>query len=290
MNTINLKAIQCLVALADHKTYSKAALALDCSKGFVSQQIQWLERHYQTQLVLRTTRQVSLTPHGVAFAAECREGLRHVRAAEEDLLLQQTQLSGDIRVASVGGMFGERYVAPKVLAFMAHNPGVKIDLDFSSNQVDLLQDGFDLAVRLGPLEDSSLIARPWMTYRPLLVASPDYLAERPELKHPKDLSQHQLITGSVRQWIFHRKRSQFTHTPDAALHCGSGAVMIQAAKAGVGIAFLPDIYITEELKTGNLVQVLPDWMERTSPAQLIYPPSRYRLKRVQALVEFLLAP
>ncbi len=284
---MNLKAIHSLVAVAKHGGFSPAAEALGCSKAFLSQQIRILENQYQIQLLHRTTRKVRLTSAGETFVTQCKFAFDQLEQAEFALLEEKSTLSGKIRIASLGGIFGEEYVAPSIIKFMALYPGVEVDLDFSSQQVDLLQGAYDIAIRFGKLPDSTLVARELIRYRPTLIASPEYLARYGKPIHPNDLDRHRLITGTVKQWPFRCQDESIIYTPQGRFHCGNGYVMRQAAINGLGIAHLPSLYVDVPIAKGDLVVLMPEWLEPVKPCNILFPPGRYRLRRVQLLVDFL---
>ncbi|AJQ96310.1 LysR family transcriptional regulator [Gynuella sunshinyii] len=285
---MNIKAIAALSAVAKYGSYTAAANALECSKAYLSEQVKLLEDSYDIQLVLRTTRKVSLTPAGKEFIGRCNAAFAQIQEAEDQLLTEQTQLSGLIRIASIGGIMGEELIAPAIYQFMTSHPKVEIELNFSSQNVDLLSGDYDLAVRLGELKDSTLIARRLLSYRLLLVASPDYLETFTEPHRPQELNSHRLITGTISQWEFIKGRQKETLTPYPVLHCGNGKVMLNAALNGHGITRLPSIYVEPFITSGQLISVLPEWTEKTLQCHILYPPGRYRLLRVQKLVEHML--
>ncbi|RKF20329.1 LysR family transcriptional regulator [Alginatibacterium sediminis] len=288
MKTMNLKGIQALVAIAQYGNFTAAAAALGCSKAFLSKQIQLLETQNRAQLLIRTTRNVQLTQIGESFVAQCKPALLAIANAQEQLQDEQQSLSGKIRLACVGGIFGEQFIAPLVNQFLQLHPQVKLELDFSSSVVDLVEGHYDMAIRFGELSDSSLIARELIDYRPVLLASPDFIEKYGSPKQPHDLNDFRLITGSVRQWAFSKGGEHYQHTPQASLKCGNGQVMLQGCLQGLGIAHLPSIYVEEQLASKALIELLPQWSTVYRPVHILYPPSRYRLKRVQVLVEFLL--
>mgnify|MGYP003625210998 CR=1 FL=1 len=285
---MDLKAIAALVAVTDHGSFSLAAEQLGCSKAYLSKQIKALESKYKTQLLLRTTRKMSLTPTGERFVNQCHSALSQIQQAEDELLLGQETLNGKIRIAAIGGIFGEQYLAPALFEFMKAYPDISVDLSFSSEQVDLLSGDYDVAIRFGDLPDSSLVIRKLTEYRPILVANADYIKQFGSPKHPDELSKHRLIMGSVRRWTFQQQQKQIKIEPNAYLHCGNGEVMLQAAIQGLGIANLPSMYVASAIDEGLLEVVLPTWQDEIKACNIIYPPSRFRLKRVQVLVEWLM--
>ncbi len=286
---MNFKGIEALLSIAEHGSFVAAAEALSCSKGYLSQQIKVLEDQYQTQLLIRTTRKVTLTSAGHAFITQCRDAINRIKFAEDNLLEEQTQLSGQINIASIGGIFGEQVVTPILLEFMQQNPEVSIGLNFSSSNVDLVNGLFDIAIRFGDLPDSSLIARKLLDYTPLLVASPSYIEKNGIPETPAELYQHQLIIGTRQQWDFQKGTDTISITPTPTLQCGNGYVMRESARKGLGITYLPSIYLEKLLNNQELISILPEWNTHTRPCNIIYPPGRYRLQRVRALVEYLIS-
>ncbi|HEY7773597.1 MAG TPA: LysR family transcriptional regulator [Marinagarivorans sp.] len=289
MKTENLKRIAALIAVADNQSLTLASHRLGCSKAYLSQQIKKLEAHYQVQLFHRTTRQLKLTDAGATFVNDCRQALRLVEQAETNLQAVQASISGIIQITCVGGIFGEQHIAPAILSFMKEHPNIQVHLDLSSTHQDLIASHFDIAIRMGPLDDSSLVARTLCLYRPTMVASPAYLARFGEPLHPRDLNQHKLITGSITNWTFKRGNESYDHKVSTSLSCANGHVMMAACEAGLGIGRLPSLYVESAIEKGQLMPVLSDWHQQQNPCSIVYPPGRYRLERVKLLVEWLLA-
>lgn len=288
MKTEDLKSIAALVAVADNQSLTLAAERLGCSKAFLSQQIKKLENAYQVQLFHRTTRKLRLTEAGSIFVNECRQALRLLEQAEINLQAVQASISGTIRLTSVGGIFGEQYIAPLVLSFMKEHPNIQVTLDFSSTHQDLLANDFDLAIRMGALDDSSLIARQLCLYKPTMVASQSYLDKFGVPQSPKDLNRHRIIAGSITHWSLKREEESVDFKVQAHLSCPNGYVMLNAAEQGLGIARLPSMYVQPAIDAGRLMPVLPDWHQAQSPCNIVYPPGRYRLERVKAFVDWLI--
>lgn len=294
MKTNLLKNIASFIAVAEHKSLTLAAAELDCSKAYLSQQIKKLEQHYQIQLFHRTTRQLSLSAIGESFLHECQQAIKIVEQAELHLLETQDTLSGVINMTSVGGIFGEQYIAPAVISFMQEHPNIIINLDFSSQHRDLIANRYDIAIRMGQLEDSSLVARRLCMYKPTLVASPAYLEKYGTPIHPQELSNHRTISGSITQWSFSKETTSSKEKPEefelkvnSCLSSSNGHVMMAACKAGLGLVRLPSMYVDSSIETGELVPVLSCWHQNESPCHLVHPPGRFRLQRVKALVEWL---
>lgn len=294
MKTNHLKSIAALIPVARLGSLTKAADFLGCSKAYLSQQIKKLEQQYQVQLFHRTTRKITLTQAGVTFFNRCEKAMNIIEEAESNLLETQHNLCGVINVTSVGGIFGEQYVAKAIMSFMLAYPDIKVNLDFSSTHKDLVANPFDLAIRMGPLEDSTLVARQLCWYRPILIASPAYLKKMGTPMHPKELTNHRIISGSITQWRFTRnnehsphQREEFELKVNSQLQGANGHVMLKASEAGLGFARLPSFYVQNSIQAGSLVPVLNDWHQQQSPCHIVYPPGRFRLKRIRALVDWI---
>ncbi|MCP8689361.1 LysR family transcriptional regulator [Marinobacterium sedimentorum] len=284
------------VAVAQAGSFTAAAQALETSKSRLSQAVSRLEKELGVTLLQRTTRRISLTDVGDAFYRQCRQGLDLLRLAVDDAQTQQQQMTGTIRINSVGGILGEQWLSPILLRFMALYPQIRVDLDFSSHRVDLSSDPFDLVVRMGELPDSSLIARPLQQLESIVCASPDFIARHGMVQHPDALSQLPAALGSLTRYHFSRVRSSDAPAQQqdsiewhasSHLRCRNGHVMKQAALQGTTFTILPRIYLQAALERGTLVQLLPDWALKPAILSLVYPQHRYRLRRVELLVDFL---
>lgn len=292
MKRENLSAIHVFVTVVEQGSFSAAATRIGMTRSRVSQLISTLEKRVAVQLIIRSTRSMHLTEAGQHFYEQCRRGLGMISSAIEQIEEDQAELSGSIRINSVGGLFGEDILAPHILAFMVDNPGITVELDFSSHQVDLIADHYDFVVRMGELQDSTLIARPLTTYEAYLCAAPEYLQHHGQPSHPRDLAQHKIITGSLKRWRFYRdkdKPQDFVDTTvKGLLVCPNGHVVRQAALAGLGMAHLPAYYVANDIKCGNLLQLLPQWWHGHSQVSIVYPQTRFKIRRVQLLIDYLL--
>ncbi len=290
MDRTQLRGLVEFVQVVQEGSFSAAAEQLGTTRSRVSQVISSLEARTGVQLLQRSTRAMQLTDAGKAFYEQCQRGLAVIDEAYARAESDQQLHAGRIRINSVGGLFGEQILAPKLFEFMAEYPQIEVELDFSSARVDLIADHYDLAVRMGELEDSSLIARPLVRYATYTCASPAYLARAGRPSHPNELRRHALLSGSVRRWAFTHRTSgerQEHRMESATLHCANGHVALAAALAGLGIARCPAYYAQAHLDSGALVAVLPDWQAATSEVNMVYPQSRFRVRRVERLVEYL---
>lgn len=288
MNSISWRGIRAFILVAEHGSFTAAAEASGYSKANLSQQVTELESSLGVQLLYRTTRQLNLSEVGEGYFQRCKQAMLELDSAADWAGQAAGELKGVIRMNCVGGPIGEELLGPLVIEFQRLNPGVEIHLDFSSVFVDLIKSHYDLVIRMGDLQDSTLVARKLIDINTYYVASPVFLAEYGPINEPEDLTRLPLIYGSVDQWVLRRGEQQRTVHVSKGLKVISGRVMRQATLAGLGVTRVADIYVQPDLDAGRLVKVLPDWSEKT-PLSMVCPPLRYQLNRVRALMDFLKA-
>lgn len=274
--------------VAEGGSFTVAAEKLATSKARVSQQVSALEKRLGVTLFHRSTRHVRLTPAGQAYFSEIQRAWRIMVQAEQQLREQQGSIAGRISINSVGGLFAEGCLAPAISSFLRAYPEVDIQLDFTSARVDLLTDAYDLVVRMGALEDSSLIARQLMMLGAGVVASPNYLRSY-NLQSPADLSQLNCLCGSIKKWRFvHRSTGEVDEvTVSGPLVSANGHILRQAALEGLGAVRLHDLYIQDDIASGNLIHVVDEWEVAPQPVSLVYPKARFQRRCIQVLIEFL---
>lgn len=288
MNNIHWSGIRSFIAVAEHGSFTAAADATGLSKAGLSQQVTALEKALGVQLLYRTTRILRLTEVGQGYYEMCRQGVNQLCDADEWATQTTQALSGAIHMNSVGGLIGEELIAPLLIQFQKEYPAIDVILDFSSQRVDLIDGHYDIVMRMGELPDSTLIARRLHTITTRYVASPAFIAEHGEIQHPHDLQNVPLIYGSVNEWQFIRPEQQYRVQAKRGFQIANGRVMVQAAKEGLGVARLADVYVASALQCGELVEVLPEWRQST-PLSLICPPARYQLERVRTLADWCIA-
>lgn len=269
-------------------SFSAAARQLGMSKAYVSQQISQLEGRMGVRLLQRTTRKLSLTEAGEVYFRYAQEVARQLSEGEERVRDFQESPKGRIRASLVDGGLGEWYLAPVLARFAAQNPGVELDLDLSSRLVDLVEEGFDFAIRVGHLADSSLIARKLTSFRFGLYASPRYLEREGVISTPEQLRDHNCLTGATARWAFTRGERTVEIKPQGALHIKSGQALISAATEGLGIVRTASFYAEKALAAGNVVEVLPDWTREKTPVWIVSPSGRNVPRRVSCAINFLL--
>ena len=197
-------------------------------------------------------------------------------------------MQGEIKINCVGGYLGEVFLAELVNDFMQQYPDVSVSLDFSSNRVDLIEEEFDIAFRMGSLEDSGFIAKKLLNIEMGTLASPSYLAQHGRPTHPKELNQHYCLTGSVRKWHFKSLNSKdhYDVTVKGNLQCKNGRVLVSGALAGNGIIRVPLIYCQQELDDNKLEQVFEEWGIPSVDFSALYHRDRYQPKRLRTFIEF----
>lgn len=286
MNNLSWRGIRAFILIAEHGSFTAAADTSGFSKSNLSQLVSDLEASLNVQLLHRTTRRLRLTEVGEGYYQRCKQAMKTLDSAAEWAAQSTDKLQGVIRINSVGGMLGEELIAPIVLAFQQRYPEVKVHLDFSSVRVDLIEDQYDLVLRMGKMPDSTLIARKLHTMTTRYVASPDFLRRHGPIKQPDDLKTLPLIYGSVDHWTMNSGTEERVIHAVNGMKLINGRVMRKAAIDGLGITRLVDIYCQADIANGRLVEVLPAWSEAT-PISLVSPPLRHQLERVKALKQWL---
>jgi len=262
------------VSVVDAGGFSAAARRLQRSKAFVSQRVAQLEERLGTKLLQRTTRKLSLTDAGELYLRYAREVVRQLAEGEERVRDFQQSPRGRIRVTLVDGGLGEWYLAPELARFAADNPEVSLELDLSSRLADLVVEGFDFAIRVGDLPDSSLVARRLSGFRFGLYASSGYLDRAGVVATPEQLRNHNCLVGASSRWRLARDGEVFEFSPRGSWRSSSGQVLITAACRGLGIVRTASFYAAAALAAGELVEVLPDWTRQQTPIWVVHPPGR----------------
>lgn len=286
----HISSMAIFVRVVDVGTFSGAARDLGVSKSHVSKQISQLEDRLGVRLLQRTTRSLTLTEVGRAYHERASQILADIEEAELAITQLHTAPRGTLRL-SVPMSFGMSHIAPLLAEFMQRYPKLHVDVSLTDRRIDLIDEGFDLAVRIGTLGDSSLIARKLAPSGLTVCASPDYLKHHPPLDHPDDLRQHQCLlyayqtTGMT--WPFTGPNGPFSVRVDGRLKANNGDLLREATLAGVGVGLMPDFMVHGDLKNGRLVALLTDWRPRQSAIWAIYPHNRHLSTKVRLFVDFL---
>jgi DNA-binding transcriptional LysR family regulator len=276
--------------IVERGSLSGAARDLGLSKSLVSRRLGELEDRLGARLVNRTTRRLALTEIGREFHERARRVLQDAEEAEACAREASMEFGGRLRVAAPVS-FGHLHLAAALAAFLAKNPKVEVDLELNDRFVDLVGEGYDLAIRSGVLEDSSLILRPIAPGRIRLAAAPGYLARHGRPEAPADLARHSCLVYSNqpagRTWRFWADGKWTTPTIRPQLLANNGDVLCRVAVEGLGIVALPDFILGPAIARGSLVALLPELRMPDQPVQAIYPGGRPAPQRLRRFVDFL---
>lgn len=272
-------------------SFSAAGEALNMSSQLVGKHVQTLEKHLGIRLINRTTRRQHLTEAGLAFYERVKIILAEVEAAEGLAAMSGGVPRGRLRI-NAPVSFGVHALAKRLPEYLASHPEVSVDMSLSNRFVDLIDEGFDVAFRVGELSDSSLIARALAPYRLRLCAAPAYIASHKPITHPTDLAQHECLGFSYTElrtrWTFEGPEGLITVPVSGKLMVDSGEALLMAARAGIGILLQPCELVRDELATGRLVELLPEYPVPTRPFHLLYAPDRRMTPKLRSFIDFAL--
>ncbi|CCN35383.1 LysR family DNA-binding transcriptional regulator [Vibrio nigripulchritudo ATCC 27043] len=274
------------VAVAEQSSFTLAAQKLSTSVAQVSRKISKLEQRLSVKLLLRTTRKVTLTDAGKVYYQHCRHLVDGLEFAEQAVTELQSTLKGKIKLTAPV-TYGEQMLAPVLSEFLTIYPEVELDFHLSNQKLDMLEHGFDLAIRLGHLGDSTYIAKRLGSRQMHVCASPDYIEKHGEPRALLELSQHQCLIGNHPYWRFIENGHKRQLSVEGRMTCDSGRVLINAALNGIGIVQLPDYYVHQHMATGKLVELLTDFRDTKEGIWALYPNNRYLSSKVRLLIDFL---
>ncbi len=274
------------VAVAECSQFTAAAERLGLSSSQVSRQIARLEERLHTRLFYRTTRKVALTEAGQTFLQHCQR----LQDAREEALNAIGDLGGEpkgLLRMTCAVAYGERFIVPLVTAFAARHPRLSVDIELSNRTLDLLQDGFDIAIRLGRLQDSRMLATRLAPRRMYLCASPDYLQRYGRPHSLSELARHNCLVGSSDVWTFQLDGREASQRVQGNWRCNSGQAVLDAALGGLGLCQLPDYYVLEHLRSGALVSLLANHQPPNTAVWALYPQQRHLSPKVRQLIDAL---
>lgn len=285
----DLNEMAIFVHVVEAGSFTGAAKNLGLPKSTVSRKITQLEERLGIRLIQRTTRSLRLTDTGNAYYNHCARILSEIEEANIAVTQMQSTPTGTLRITAPV-LFGSTVLSSLVAEYMEQHPQVSIDLVLSDQKLDLVQEGIDIAFRIGQLEDSSLIGRHLGDVRGLLCASPDYLARHGALKHPSELSEHTLLSSP--EWttwsLVGPNNEEFNVQVKPRLQVNDFASLYTLALSGVGIAPLPALIAASALRSGNLVPVLCAWPFDANPIHALYPSNRHLSAKVRSFVDFVI--
>ncbi len=279
------------VRIVEAGSISAAADRMDVAKSVVSRRLKELEEHLGVELFHRTTRQMNLTDSGRVFYQQSVRILADILEAEHATSQFHGTLKGNLKVA-VPHSFGLMHLGPAITEFLQTHPDIEFDLDFDDRQVDLLAEGFDLAIRIASLPDSSLIARRLAPIQAVMCASPAYLERMGTPQTPEELSEHRCLVYNLvshsDHWLIYDAAGELIKTRIIpCLRASNGEFLRDAAVDGMGIVLLPAFIVYRELERGALTPLLTGYHYGQLAAYAIYPQTRYLSQRVRVFVDFL---
>jgi DNA-binding transcriptional LysR family regulator len=287
-SSVDLLDVLAFVRVVETGAFSRAADHMGISKSVLSRRVARLEQQLGARLLIRTARGAQPTDVGQAYFERAANILAELEAAQEVVAQAVTQIAGPIRL-SAPLSFGIEYLAPALAQFAVEHPRIELDISFEDRNVDLMAGGFDLAVRIGILSDSALIARKIAPVRKVAVASPAYLGRRGHPAHPHQLANHDVLLYANEQWRFRVGKNWEQVRVRPRLRADNGEMLRAAALAGLGICILPSFIAAPAIEGGTLQVLLLDFPLEEAGLHAVMPPGRATTARVRALVEYLAA-
>ena len=286
-----LKQIESFVAVAARGSLTAAANAEGVAPAVIGRRIDALEERLGVKLLVRTTRKITLTHEGSAFLEDCQRLLADLANAEASVSAGGVKASGYLRVTAPAG-FGRRHVAPLVPRFIEQHPDVNVSLNLSDRVVDIVNESYDCAVRVGDLPDSSLVSLRLADNRRQCVAAPAYLTRAGTPKTPHELHRHECLTLSseasqTRGWAFVVDGAVTHLRPSGRLDCSDGQVLHDWCTAGLGIAWRSTWEVEQEVASGRLVSVLDDFAAPPNGIYAVFPHAKHLPLRVRLWIDFL---
>ncbi|MBB6520792.1 LysR family transcriptional regulator [Pseudoteredinibacter isoporae] len=287
---MNVEHLRLFVRIASTRNISQAGLELGLSPAVASAHISKLEQVLGVRLIHRTTRKVSLTEDGIAFLPHAEDVLASVDSARASVGVGNVNPGGTLRVAAPAS-FGRMHLLPAMDELLALYPELKIDLKLSDTIVDLVEGGFDVAIRNSELKDSTMNARKLAADKRILCASPAYLKKYGEPKHPNDLEKHQCITlMGLETWKFHGEKNDVSVKARGSFRTDNGEAVRDACVNGLGLTINSTWSVYEHLKRGELLPVMQDYPLNSQTAiWAVYPSSRLLAPKVRAFIDFFVA-
>ena len=287
-----VEAMRGFVATARAGTMSAAARQLDISVALVSKRIARLEAHLGTRLFHRTTRRLTLSDPGREYLERARRILAEIDDAESALAGMQSEPRGELRL-SASVSFGRKHVVPFVAQFLQRYPKLRMHLELADNYVDVVESGLDLAIRIGTLADSSLMARRLARNRRVICATPAYLEQYGVPQTPEELRQHNCLVlhypgSSLTEWPFQYADGLRSMRIDGNLDTNNGEGLYQAVLEGIGLSMQSTWNVSEELRRGELREVLKDYTAPDVSIQAVYPPTRHVSPKVRVFIDALI--
>ena len=285
-----LNAISVFCKVIETQSFTQAANQQNISVAMVSKLVSQLEEHLKTRLLQRTTRKIVPTEAGMLYYQRCQAILLDLSEADSSISNMTTSLQGNLLI-SVPRDFGLLYISPNLPKFIELHPNLHVEIEFEDKRVDLVAEGYDLALRIGYMQDSSLVARKISSSPMHFVASPSYLESRGTPLTPDDLEYHQglLYKSSLNQvhWQSTKANQIQRYKIQSKVVSNNGMALLEMTKAGLGISNSPSFFVKEALASGELVEILSEYKQKPLDIYVVYPNRRHLPAKVRAFIEFL---
>ncbi|RWE79558.1 LysR family transcriptional regulator [Mesorhizobium sp.] len=285
-----LGPLNAFVQAAEYRSFTAAGRELGISASGIGKAISRLEERLKVQLFHRNTRNISLTPAGEQFLKRCQKIFEEINAAELEIAESTNEAKGKLRVSlPLIGML----MIPTLAAFATAFPDVELDMDFSDRLVDVVEEGFDVVIRTGKVNDSTLMMRKLGTYSYVVVGSPAYLETHGVPERPEDLAQHSCLyhrwasTGKLERWEFTEGGQALDLAPREAMVASTMEPLINLAERHIGLVYTPTFSVRSQLHNGTLQSVLDPYIKSIGTLQALFPPSRHQSPKVRAFVDFM---
>jgi DNA-binding transcriptional LysR family regulator len=285
-----LNAISVFCKVIETQSFTQAANQQNISVAMASKLVSQLEEHLKTRLLQRTTRKIVPTEAGMLYYQRCQAILLDLSEADSSISNMATSLQGNLLI-SVPRDFGLLYISPNLPKFIELHPNLHIEIEFEDKRVDLVAEGYDLALRIGYMQDSSLVARKISNSPMHFVASPSYLESRGTPLTPDDLEYHQglLYKSSLNQvhWQSTKANQIQRYKIQSKVVSNNGMALLEMTKAGLGISNSPNFFVKDALASGELVEILSEYKQKPLDIYVVYPNRRHLPAKVRAFIEFL---
>ena len=285
-----LNAISVFCKVIETQSFTQAANQQNISVAMASKLVSQLEEHLKTRLLQRTTRKIVPTEAGMLYYQRCQAILLDLSEADSSISNMATSLQGNLLI-SVPRDFGLLYISPNLPKFIELHPNLHVEIEFEDKRVDLVAEGYDLALRIGYMQDSSLVARKISSSPMHFVASPSYLESRGTPLTPDDLEYHQglLYKSSLNQvhWQSTKANQIQRYKIQSKVVSNNGMALLEMTKAGLGISNLPNFFVKDALASGELVEILSEYKQKPLDIYVVYPNRRHLPAKVRAFIEFL---
>ena len=285
-----LNAISVFCKVIETQSFTQAANQQNISVAMASKLVSQLEEHLKTRLLQRTTRKIVPTEAGMLYYQRCQAILLDLSEADSSISNMATSLQGNLLI-SVPRDFGLLYISPNLPKFIELHPNLHVEIEFEDKRVDLVAEGYDLALRIGYMQESSLVARKSSSSPMPFVASPSYLEARGIPLTPDDLEYHQglLYKSSLNQvhWQSTKTNQIQRYKIQSKVVSNNGMALLEMTKAGLGISNSPSFFVKDALASGELVEILSEYKQKPLDIYVVYPNRRHLPAKVRAFIEFL---